>query len=465
MGGKGGGGGGGGKGGADWLCPMASCAYRNFAFRSRCRLCDALPEGQAAARLKGKGKGPRNEADARAQEVGGIAGRQLHQQRLHDAAARRDRALELEKAEHKRTTERLQRVQRQLEAARKAGGTAEADPEADDDLDDEDAEEDGADDKREQELVAEIKAVEDCLRSLAESSPLRDPAVKRAAEAKAELQTIREKRGGPEAKVLGLAGRHTKLLRSTRAKLLRKRRAQERLEGELLEMDAEREAFDKKYAEKKKELQEARDQAKTAHDELERLSQTVDATPADAAASSAGGDSDTAKAKALARQLVAVLPAEWQPHLGQLLKTVVDQTNAAEIPPKPPNTPAPTDQKRDGGDGDEKMEDLDATTVELLDNLGAFLDAAADEEEHAGSGAGTGNGAEAKSETRTGGSRSLAGALRGKGAAAEKYRRVVKDLKSKHVLQIKLAEKAAAAAAARASTTTDDAAAPAETDL
>jgi hypothetical protein len=421
---------------------MGTCAYRNFGHRSRCRICDALPEGQAALRAGGKGARPGSSCQPGAQAIGGIAARQLQQQRQSEAAACRDRVLEQERAEHRRTAERLQRVQRQLEAARKNGIGADTSPEADEEMEDEDADDDGTDDKKEQELVSEVKQVDDFLRGLVESSPLRDAATKRAAEAKAELQALRERRGGPEAKVLGLAGRHAKLLRSTRAKLLRKSRAQERLEGELEELAEERKRLEDKYTEKKKQLEEAREQAKQAHDELEKLSKTCESTSLDGSGSSTGHGANSVQAAALAMQLCDVLPAEWQPQLGALLKTMVDQSAASAQQQQQSQQQLPKKQPEE--DDGEDMADLDASTVELLDT---FLEVAAEDDaqtetvEVAGAGAGT---------ESHGSSRSLAAVLRSKGTTTEKFRRVIKDLKTKHTQHARAEHKSAAKAAAAA---------------
>ncbi len=413
MGGGGRGGGGGhGKGGGgvtrdeDWKCPVLTCGYYNFAHRKRCRICEALPAGQAAARVANKSKGGKGKGGgggARASEggqLGGIALRQVRQ--AEAAAAQRDREL----ADQKRTVERLQR---QLEAAKKANGAPEVF-----DIED-DADDDDADEAREANLAAEVKNLEDCLRALADSSPVRDTLSKRVEDAKSELQQLREARGGPEAKVLGLAGRHAKELRATRARLLKRRRAQERLEAELADLTKERKELDDRIGEKEKLLKEAREEAQKAHDELEKLSKANNEDGLGGGAGAVAGEEEDTQATRLVEKLSKLLPAEAQPHL-QLLHAAALQQRAlqlqqqqqqaqqqqqhqqlqqqqplAETPavgaaaataaaaaPQPP-APAlrPTTPLADGAADD--MEDLDAGTVELLGVVEAMLDGAEQE--------------------------------------------------------------------------------------
>jgi hypothetical protein len=126
--GKGGGGDGGGGGGdsyqhgADWVCPLNHCAYRNFAYRMRCRRCES-PRNGGKHSQHGGGKG----GDAPA-GTATLAQRQVELERVRTSHQKKEEKLRKEKAD----------LKRQLDAAlaaAKAPPTI-ADEDADEDMED-----------------------------------------------------------------------------------------------------------------------------------------------------------------------------------------------------------------------------------------------------------------------------------------------------------------------------------------
>jgi hypothetical protein len=119
---RGGGGGGTFQHGADWICPLSHCAYRNFAYRIRCRKCEAHRDGGKHAQ-QGGGKG----GDA---SSGGatLAQRQVELDRVRSSHQKKEERLQREKAD----------LKRQLDAALAAAKTppTTADEDADDDMED-----------------------------------------------------------------------------------------------------------------------------------------------------------------------------------------------------------------------------------------------------------------------------------------------------------------------------------------
>ncbi len=208
-GGRDGGGKRGGKGGGagrdityeDWDCPL--CQFHNFGWRHRCKDCEAIPLAGTRV-VKGKGKGSAGGLGAGG-GGGGIAARQL--QLAEQARRDQQRAIDKVREEGKKEVERLRKELAEAKRlAASPGGAAVVDMAGDDD--DDDAADTDA--EKEQQLATEIRTLESSLSGLPEAVPFRAITQKRVEEAKAELQALRERRGGLGAKVLGAANKHQK---------------------------------------------------------------------------------------------------------------------------------------------------------------------------------------------------------------------------------------------------------------
>ncbi len=404
----------------DWLC---DCGYRNFGRQATCRECYAIPPA-GARRPKGAGKGGGGSTGS---SVGGIAERQLRQQAEAEREAQK-KVLEKMRLEHQKTVEKLHR---QVEAARRGeAGPVEVE------LEDEDDDDEECDADKEQNLLNELRQTEQFARSLEGSSPFKETAKARAEAIQKELEHVRERRGGPEAKILGRAGRYAKELRNARQKLLRKTKAQNRLEEEETELEKKVEELQNKLNEKRKELEETKGEVQKAKTELERLSKASEEECDDKKKSDNDDEPKGPKERAslLAGQLSSYLPPHFKTQLeaimGEAIKEVEQRTRpegggaaagegtplAPPGPAKPP-TPAENGQQKEeegkgkeeggdeGNDSKDDMEDLAKTTVELLDTI---LGAAGEEE--------------------PGGEKSkLLRSIRSKGATASNIRRVIKS--------------------------------------
>ncbi len=473
----------------DWRCSM--CSFRNYGWRQRCKRCEAYPPGGQRV-PKGAGKGDRGGSVS----GGGIATRQLQQAEQ----ARRDqqRAMDLLRTENKKDKQEVDRLRKLLAAKGSAvadGGAATVEIGGDDDED----EVDDGDAEKVQVLSTEIKQLESLLKGLPDTVAFKSLTKKRLDEARAELQTLREQREGPEARVLGVAGKHQRELRTTRTRLLKKTKAQERIESEVGELEEQVAELQEKLKTKQADLQKAREEVRLAHDELQRL------TSASAAAGCADGESAGAVgtgggqrtcAQQLVSQLAALLGPTAAVHLEALQEAArlqaaqqqqaaaaaaaaaaaVDLSRqqqgaaaataaaaaAAAAPAAPGGPPQPPPQalvvppvqtqtvaSSTGEDGAD-MEDLDEETVELLGVAGAVLDAAAD-------------GGLLTADSTAGGSNkrraALVEQLKRRGGATAKLHGVIKDLKSK---KAKADAKAAAAAATSAVAAASSASAAAE---
>ncbi len=471
----------------DWLC---TCGFKNFGSRATCRDCDDAPP-PGARRPKGAGKGDRGGAGggsgggANAWGIGGIAQRQLRQQA---EAELHKKKIEKLRSEHNKQVEKLQR---QLEAARRGQpGPVEVDLEDADDDEDEDF------DEKERVLVAEQRQVELCLKGLDDGSPFKEAARKRVDEIKGEVADIRERKGGPEAKVLGMAGRHFKELRSARQKLLRKTRAQTRLEEEASDLAKNVEELQDKLKGKRKELDEVKEEVQQAKSELEKLAKATEESQ------EVGQDEDAddrpkgprARAQLLAGQLSAHIPPQFKAQLAALVEAAVSaaednwgdspslrrqqqpqqQQLAAQQQLQASQQPAQQQQAQQaaeqgaaaaapqqkamgstgvaggggGEDDDDQMADLAGSTLTLLDTL---LEGA-DQAEAAGNAEAGGEGAAAvDSFSRRA---SLVAHLKKKGATAAKLQGVIKDL---HLKPKPRAGKPASAAANAAAESTNNA--------
>ncbi len=413
--GKCGGGGGSGKGGqayTDWRCALGSCSYWNFGWRARCKACDALPPA-GARNPKGSGKG--------ANVAPGIAARQLQQQA--DAARR----------EHQRTKNELDKVRKELAEAKRlvSGATpgSSATMVVDIAADDDEADDDDADGSKEDQLNAEVKAIETALKSLPEAAQFRATTQQRLAEAKGELQALREKKGGPGAKVFDVASRHQKELRSARTKLLKKTKAKEKLEDEVREAEDQLAKLRERLTSKQAELGKMEAEVQEAHGELERLTRASADEGKEAEGGAGGGDGRLRQPDAddLLRHLSLLLPpsaggivadlrlqaeqfrAQQQAALVAQQRAAADANasaaarldppqgspsapttaddamamaasgggaGAAEVPNRAATAHAPPAGGQSGGGVDEcdGMDDLDPKTVELLGVVDAVLD-------------------------------------------------------------------------------------------
>ncbi len=291
---KGGGKGSGGQRKDAWKCPK--CAYSNFGHRVTCRICHerAAPTTSAASRNKGAGgKGGSSASNSASSKdgawaVGGIAQRQLQQER--EAARRRQSELDSLRHIHKKTVERLHVV----EAAVKATSNEEDTTMDDDDTEVEDI------DSRIKVLSTQLGHAEALLKCLDDATAFPD-LPQRVASLKEQIADLEDKRTGPEAKLLGKAGKHAKDLRNARGKFIRKQKARARLEEELEGMDKELAAMQRKREEKQRELDEVKLEASQAQAEVERLSKASEAEPAAADAEPALGPKE--RTRQLAEQL------------------------------------------------------------------------------------------------------------------------------------------------------------------
>ncbi len=420
AGGKGGGGGGRGKGGqdfTDWRCSLGQCSFWNYGWRTRCKVCEARPP--AGARIpKGSSKGT-------ASGIGGIAQRQLRQQA--DEQRKRQGQSEMDKmrAEHQRAIERMQR---QLDAARRGEeGPVEVD------MDEGDGGDDNDDEGKEATLQSERRHAENLLKGLADvTSPFKESAQMRGEVIRKELERIREQRGGPEAKILGMAGRHARELRTTRATLLRKTRAQAKLEEEVDDVAKEVEEAQSRLEEKKKKLAEVKAEVQLAKASLEKLfSKTGGGDEGDEAGTAVEAPmGPQARANALMEQLAAHLPPPFKTQLqavvaaaslaAQQAKAEAEAAEAAAEQHRMQQQQQRTDPGTTGDEGEwgSDMADLDESTVELLD----LLDGTAGEQ---------GDKAEVEAGGREATGKGAQGAIRRKGATRARIQAVIKDLKGK----------------------------------
>ncbi len=404
----------------DWLC---NCGYRNFGRQATCRECYAIPPA-GARRPKGAGKGG---GEGTGGSVGGIAERQLRQQAEAEREAQK-KVLEKMRLEHQKAVEKLNR---QLEAARRGeAGPVEVE------LEDEDDDDEECDADKEQSSLNELRQTEQFARSLEGSSPFKETAKARAEAIQKELEQVRERRGGPEAKILGRAGRYAKELRNARQKLLRKTKAQNRLEEEETELEKKVDELQNKLNDKRKELEETKGEVQKAKHELEKLSKAGEEEHDERKKSSDDDEPKGPKERAclLAGQLSSYLPPQFKTQLeaimGEAIKEVEQRTQpegggaAASdglpmVPPGPAQPPTSTSDEQqneevgtgkgggEGDDGEDAMEDLAKPTVELLGTV-----------------------SEAAGEEESGGEKSkLLKSIKNKGATASDIRKVIKSIK------------------------------------
>ncbi len=448
--GKGYGKGGGGKGGVvhnDWFC-TPPCGYFNFGYRDACRVCGKAP--RAGARTpKGVGKGTGaggSEAGVKAAAwgEGGIAARQLREH--SDARKKEQSKIDKAMAEQRKTIERLQR---QLEASKRGEDVPE-----EIDIDDDDADED--DDKdadKLQCLAAELRQAEACVKNLDDDTPLKTTAKKRAEEVRAEMEAIKERTSGPGEKVLGLASRHARALRSARSKLVRKRKDKAKAEADVDELAESLEQLQAKLDKRKKELAEIKEEEQKLQQELEQLANAGDAsTPGDACKDNAVDVDDGRplgpgeRAKLLANQLAAFLPdAAAKERLATLVREAGEEAERRFMAGWS-GKGAGGDRNLGGGGGDDgsadtqpgvtamdaapqeqapqAMQDLEESTIELLDAM--FGDEGKEPELEA-------KDAESGEVTR----RNLLSVIRKQGATPAKLRAAAKDLKTRKGLHLK----------------------------
>ncbi len=333
--------GGDGQRSGDWECP--GCPYNNFGHRQTCRKCGTKRgPGGGERRAKGTGKGTNGgggggsgggAGGANAWGAGGLAQRQLQAQR--EGERKLQSALDKEKHERKKDADRLQKLQKELEAARKSssgGGSSDQHVKSDKSMD-EDDDDPAADDARLQTLSNELSGIEALLKVINNTSPLHPNAIARSEQIKADMAEIKNRRDSPEDKILGLAGRHARDLRNARNKFLKKQRAvtkvteeHEQLEKELRELTGRRDA-------KKLERAELQEEFNAAKAEVERLSKTKDG---DAALDESLGP--RARAQVLAEELGIHLPsAELKGRLNELLNIAFlhkENAKAAQQPPR-----------------------------------------------------------------------------------------------------------------------------------
>jgi hypothetical protein len=459
---RGGGGGGGGKGGTrfcDWRCTLGNCGFRNYGWRTRCLQCDALP--QSGARVpKGSGKGGGD-------GVGGIASRQLQQAET----ARRDQQRALDRVRNERNNE-INKLRKELADVKRqqaaAGGATVVDIAADDDA----ADHEDADDGKEELLVGEIKSLEALVKGLPEEVLFRSTTQRRIDDAKNELREIRERRGGPGAKVILVAGKHQKELRTARTKLLKRTKAQEKLEGEVEELEGKLKELREQLGAKQTELCKTREEVQAAREELQRLTRASaeeDDVAAGADATKSGVSQGGQDVGQLLERLAQALPpsanvvlaglrqeaAQYQAQqqaqqelLRQQQAAAADAAAAAAAAaPAAPTPPTQPQQPQQPGPppGDEHgvddMDDLEESTVELLGVADAVLDAAAE------------GGLLAAEATAGGSSRrraALVDHLKRRGTSSASLQGVIKDLKNTKSKADARAAAAAAAAAAKA---------------
>ncbi len=198
----------------------------------------------------------------------------------------------------------VEKLQKEVDALRKTKGT--------DDMHVENDEDDDEDEARLQTLTSELAHVESFVKCIEGTSPLHASAQSRAEEIRAEVAAIKEKKGGPEAKVLGLAGRHERELRSARKKRLQQRKAQSRLEEEVSTLAKELQEVQDKLEGKTSDLEAIKAEALQAQADLERLSKSGAAEAAQDVEGGEHGDDPPkgprARVQRLEEQLAAFLP-------------------------------------------------------------------------------------------------------------------------------------------------------------
>ncbi len=339
---KGGGKGGGGQRKEGWKCPK--CAYHNFGHRVTCRVCleRGAPTISTAPRNRGaggKGGGSATSATSSKDDawaVGGIAQRQLQQER--EAARRRQSELDSLRHVHKKTVERLQVAEAAVKAASNEEDTA---------MDDDGTETEDID-SRIKALSTQLVHAEALLKCLDDTAAFPD-LPQRVAGLKEQIADLEDKRTGPEAKLLGKAGKHAKDLRNARGKFIRKQKARARLEEELEGIDKELAATQRKREEKQRELDEVKLEASQAQAEVERLSKSSEAEPAAADAEPALGPRE--RTRQLAEQLAVHIgnhPARgvFDDLIRQIIAHKEAQHEAADTlrkdaPSLPPQSPTP----------------------------------------------------------------------------------------------------------------------------
>ncbi len=342
---KGGGKGGGGQRKESWACQK--CNYDNFGHRTSCRVCQARPAPAAANARRSKGAGGKGGGGATsvktdAWAAGGIAQRQLQQER--EAARRRQSELDTLRHVHKKTVERLHVAEAAANAAKAAG--------ADDDVAMDDDETEAEDvDARIKSLSTQLGHAEALLKCLDDAAAFPD-LPQRVAGLKAQIAELEDKRTGPEAKLLGKAGKHAKDLRNARSKFIRKKKAQARLEEELDAIDKELAATQKRREEKQRQLDETKVEASQAQAEVERLSKAGEAEPEAADAEPALGPQERTRqlAQQLAihigdhptRALFDDLIRQVIAHKGAMGGTTSTQRDDGPSPPPQPQCPPPT---------------------------------------------------------------------------------------------------------------------------
>ncbi len=261
-------------------------------------------------------------------------------------------------------------------------------------------------------------------------------------EAKEELRCLREQRGGPEAKVLGVAGKHQRELRAARTKLLRKSRAQQRLEGGVEEDEIKVDELQAQLQQKRPLLAEAKLEVQQAHDELERLTKATAETerPGGEGAGVDGTEGGRGHAAKLVQQLKAFLPpsamesqlsaiieaaAQHEAQQKQAQQLQKNEQDAAALASGP--KPVADDQKlptADEDDGD--MVDLASTTISLLD---AMFETTGQQAENEDSGAAADGSTIGESNSRRA---ELVARLKKGGATKAKLQGVIKELKHKN---------------------------------
>ncbi len=370
----------------DWMC--GDCGYNNFSRRAICRECGTKRNKGSGKGGNGGGGGSSSGGGAGAWGVGGIAQRQLRQQ----AEAEKIGKL---RAEHKRE---LDRLQRQLDATKK-GIQAPLEVDIDDDGDGDDLDEE----EKEQRMQAELRQIESLAKSLDDASSFKEVARKKADELRKDIEDMRERKGGPEAKVLGKAGRHAKALRNARTKLVRRTKALAKAEEEAEAMEKELEELQERIKDKRKGVNEIKEEVQMAHNELEKL--TKSEQPEDGAEEEGSAEDNPplgpqARAQHLLEQLSSYVQGPYKLQLQELMQKAMAENlqrasdewcgkadSGKNEAGKPPEAHKKVDEEAPNqgsakGDGagaaaewEEDMDDIAASTIEQLELFRQVLEA------------------------------------------------------------------------------------------
>jgi hypothetical protein len=238
-----------------------------------------------------------------------------------------------------------------------------------------------------------------------------------------------------------MAGRRAKALRIARAKLVKKTRAHARAEEEAEALEKEQEDLQEKIRNKRKEVDEIKEEMQAAQVELEKLAKSEDlGEEADEEGADAGQPlGPQARAQLLAQQLLSFVPGAYKDQLQELVRKAMKENEqkfsgewcvgkgsgkGAEAKPHVEDTrdeaasPHKEAGKEDGGGNanDDDMADLEARTIEQLELLKEVLDPAEEGKED-----------KAASDDKS----NRLSAIKTRGAVSSKVAKVIKDLKDK----------------------------------